>query len=415
MSHPIYYIGGVIAATGERLDLAVEGGRIVESSASILPPDGAEINDIAGKLILPGMCDLHVHFNPASGTKAQTRMGGEAAALAGGVTRLLSMPAAKPPIDRLSAVVAEQNLNAELSGIKVHQSAAITEGFDGESLSNFHELMNAGVRVLCDPGRPIENPAVLRRALDYARDFDLVFALCSETSQLTASGGINEGRISYELGLPGIPVCGEDIAVARDVRIAESVDSQIHVQCLTSRGSVATVRRAKKRGAKVTTEVGIHHLLFTEEAIGDFDTTYKISPPLRLKEDCDALVDGLKDGTVDCLVSAHLPQTEFSKAQDFLSAKSGMTGLSTTLLAAFDRLICTGKLSWSDLVRIYSENPRKILGLPPVSFGEGAEAEFVVFDSQSETEIPLVATSGQSSNTPFKGQVLKGEIVQTVS
>lgn len=425
MSKVEWFRGGSLAAEQKPIELLIWQGKIllagerledeqVQAALAQVGADTCDQVDCNGMLLLPGMCDLHVHVRPAGGSAVEDLASASAAALAGGVTRMMAMPDGKPILDNHAAVQDFADLVELESTAKIYPSGAITRGFQGEALTDFHDLKIAGVKVLSDASMPIINPAVLRRAMAYGREFDMIFATHPEEPRLSGGACVNDGVVSYQLGLLGNPVCSEEIAVTRDIRLAESVGARVHIQTISSSNSVEIIRRAKQRGCEVSCEVTPHHLIFDQSAIGNYNTCFRVEPPLRLSADKDALLDGIRDGTIDCLVSDHSPQSAFSKTQAFAAASVGMIGLETSLLAIYHHFIKRGELSWLDLVRIFSINPRAQLGLEPITLEAGELAEFVIFDPNAETYVELGSIKSKSCNTPFIDQALSGKVIRTV-
>jgi dihydroorotase len=268
--------------------------------------------------------------------------------------------------------------------------------------------------MITDDGDPVADAYLFRRALEYARHFDLLVACHCEVPELSRGGAMNEGARSYRLGLPGIPACSEEISIARDLQLARLAGGRIHIQHVTTARGLDIIRRAKADGVRVTCEVSPHHLLLSEDDITDYDTNFKMNPPLRTVEDNAALLAGLLDGSIDVLATDHAPHTEFEKNLDFASAPFGITGLETALPSLFSRLVRTGKLPWDILIRAFSREPRRILGLEAADFREGLPADFILFDPEASTHFSADTMESKSRNTPFLGQTLPGAVVQVM-
>lgn len=264
--------------------------------------------------------------------------------------------------------------------------------------------------MITDDPDPVSNPQVLRRALQYARGLDVLVATTCDVRELSGSGAMHDGHISYRLGLPGLHPCAEEIGIARDIRLAQSCGSRIHIRGVSTARSVETIRRYKSEGVAVTAEAWPHHLLFTDEAVGDYDTSYKVKPPLRPESDRQALLQAVKEGIIDVLATDHTPHTWFEKTRDFGSAPFGITGLATALSSLHDRLIAPGLLSWECLVERFSAAPRRLLGLPVPEIAEGAAANAVLFNPSRPITFTPQELKSRSLNTPFLNQTLQGSV-----
>jgi dihydroorotase len=272
----------------------------------------------------------------------------------------------------------------------------------------------AGAVMLSDNGCSVHNPQVLRRAMEYARDFDMPLTCHSEVRELSGKGCMHEGKVSYALGLPGIPSISEEICISRDIRLAEYTGVHLNIQHVSTTEGMRTIKRAKDRGIRVTCEVTPHHLIFNHEHIGNYDTNYKMSPPLRTPEDNAALLQGLKDGWFDVISTDHAPHTPFEKNQDFASAPFGITGLETVLPALYQHFISQGILDWGLIVKRYSAEPRRLMKLAPVPVKEGGVAEFIVFNPQRSSTFTREFIKSKGVNTPFINQTLKGLVERVI-
>ncbi len=396
-------------------DVLVEGGRIIAVAAGITGVENAEVIDCSGRILLPGLFDIHVHARePGQEDKENIATCAEAA-INGGVTGFVMMPNTVPAIDNAGVVrsVLESARRTRI-GAGIYTSGAITKGRKGEELAGIAGMKGAGCVMLTDDGFPVHNPQVLRRAMEYARDFDIPLASHCEVKELSGKGCMHEGKISYALGLPGIPSISEEICISRDIRLAEYTGVHLNIQHVTTAEGMRTIKRAKDRGIRVSCEIAPHHLMFNHEHIGDYDTHYKMNPPLRTPEDNAALLQGLKDGWFDVIATDHAPHTPFEKNQDFASAPFGITGLETALVSLYDRYIAQGILSWQLIVKRYSAEPRRLMKLPPVPVKEGGSAEFIVFNPARSTTFSREFMKSKSINTPFLDQTLQGMIERVV-
>lgn len=419
MSTPRLFRGGQAVdakhASPRRLDILVSAeGKIAKVAPEIAPPTGAEVIDCAGKILLPGLFDMHVHLREPGREDEETIATGARAAVRGGFTGIVAMPNTDPPIDTGGLVRFVHTLAREQSPIPVWTSGCITKGRAGQQLADIADMHRQGAVMITDDGDPVADPYLFRRALEYARHFDLLVACHCEVPELSRGGAMNEGARSYKLGIPGIPACSEEISIARDLELARLAGARIHIQHVTTARGLDIIRRAKQDGVRVTCEVSPHHLLLNEDDITDYDTNFKMNPPLRTVADNEALLAGLLDGSIDALATDHAPHTEFEKNLDFASAPFGITGLETALPSLYERLVRPGKLPWDVLVRAFSETPRRILGMEAPGFREGESADFVVFHPAGQTKVDPETMASKSRNTPFIGQTLAGAVAEVV-
>lgn len=396
-------------------DVLVEGDRIIGVAASITDATDVEIIDCSGRVLIPSLFDIHVHARePGQETKENIATCAEAA-INGGVTGFIMMPNTLPAIDNAGVVrsVLESARGTRI-GLGIFTSGAITKGRKGEELAGIAGMKNAGAVMLTDDGFPVDNPQVLRRAMEYARDFDIPLASHCEVKELSGKGSMHEGSVSYSLGLQGIPAISEEICIARDIRLAEFTGVHLNIQHVTTARGMETINRARDRGIRVTCEIAPHHLMFSHEDVGNYDTHYKMNPPLRTKEDNAALLQGLIDGWFDVIATDHAPHTPFEKNQDFASAPFGITGLETALPSLNDRFISKGLLGWDVLVKRYSAEPRRLFKLAPVPIVEGGLAEFIVFNPERYTLFTRDFMKSKSINTPFLDKAVKGLIERVI-
>ena len=392
-------------------DVLVVEGRIQKIGKGLSASQGARVIDAKGRLLMPAMFDAHVHLRePGQEAKEDIRSGSEAA-INGGITGLVMMPNTKPAIDSAAVVRMVLDSAAKHSRIPVYTSGCVTKDRAGKELAGIDGMRALGVKMLTDDGDTTNDPAVLLRAMQYATEFGMFFASHCEVHELAGPRALNEGVVSYRLGLKGSPACAEEIIIDRDIRLAHTAGAHIHIQHVSSKLGMETIRWWKQRGdVKVTAEVAPHHLLFTEEDIGDYDTHYKMNPPLRTKADTEALLEGLIEGVFDLIATDHAPHTPFEKSQDFVSAPNGITGLETALVSLFHHFIATGKFGWDLVIKRYSAEPRRMMGLPAVPVEEGKPADFILFDPDAETTFTTEFMKSKSRNTPFLDKTLKGRV-----
>jgi dihydroorotase len=396
-------------------DVLVEGDRIIGVAPEITGVSDCEIIDCTGRILLPSLFDIHVHAREPGQEDKENILSCAEAAIHGGVTGFVMMPNTSPSIDNAGVVrtVLESARRTRI-GATLFTSGAITKGRKGEDLAGIAAMKAAGAVMLTDDGSPVDNPQVLRRAMEYARDYDLPIASHCEVKELSGKGCMHEGKVSYSLGLPGIPSISEEIGISRDIRLAEFTGVHLHIQQVTTAEGMGTIKRAKDRGIRVTCEISPHHLMFSQEDIGDYDTNFKTNPPLRTKEDNAILLQGLIDGCFDVISTDHAPHTPFEKNQDFASAPFGITGLETALVSLYDRFISKGIFGWDVLVKRYSAEPRRIMKMPPVPIQVGGIAEFILFNPARSTLFSPGFMQSKSINTPFIDQTLQGHIERVI-
>lgn len=409
----VYRNGRVASAEGPELsqaDVLVEGGNILEVGLGLRAREGDVEIDCAGKVLLPALYDLHTHVR---GYGEASLASISRAAARGGFTGVVLMPDGEPPIDE-GSLVSSLREKAARCAIEIEVAGCVTKERGGKALAAIAGMKEAGAVFLTDGDAAVENPRLLRRAMEYARNFDLFIASHCDTPALSAGGAMNEGVVSYQLGLPGYPALSEEVAMERDLRLARYVGARIHLRGVTTKGAIEMIQRAKEQGTPVTAEVCPQHLLFDETDIGDYDTNFKVNPPLRTAEDREVLLEGLRRGVIDFLTTDHSPHTIYAKKTDFESAPPGMSWLDSALVALFHHLIKPGKLSWRDLVRVFSEAPRAFLGKESVSLAAGRRASFVVFDPGGKSRLDAEVIGPNHQNTPFLHRELDGAIVEVL-
>jgi dihydroorotase len=423
MSAPPLLFHRVLVATESapprEADVLIEGGEIrgVEErgfAKGELPPGARLIEGGGRKVLLPGCFDAHVHLREPGKVAAETIASGTEAAINGGITGLVAMPNTTPAIDTGAMVQNVLDIARGTARIPLWVSGAITKGREGTELASIAAMKSAGAVMITDDGDPVENPQVLRRAMEYARDFDVMLASHCETKALSGPAAIHDGRHAYKLGLFGTPALSEEICLARDCRLAQFTRARLHIQHVSTVRGMRTIERYKHEGVAVTCEVTPHHLLFIDEDIGDYDTNYKMNPPLRTPEDRAGLLEGLKHGVFDCIATDHAPHTDFEKMREFVAAPNGITGLDTALVSLYHHFIRDGRFGWDLLVTRYSAQPRRLVGLPPAVIGAGHRADCVLFDPGATTTFSRAGMKSQSSNTPFLGKTLDGAVEMVV-
>lgn len=396
-------------------DVLVEAGFIIGVAAEITGVTDAEVIDCTGRILLPSLFDIHVHAREPGQEQKENIASCAEAAINGGVTGFVMMPNTSPAIDNAGVVrTLLESARSTRIGASLYTSGAITKGRKGEELAGIAGMKAAGAVMLTDDGFPVDNPQVLRRAMEYARDFDIPLSSHCEVKELSGKGCMHEGKVSYALGLPGIPSISEEICISRDIRLAEYTGVHLNIQHVTTAEGMGTIKRAKDRGIRVTCEIAPHHLMFNHEDIGDYDTNYKMNPPLRTKEDNALLLQGLKDGWFDVIATDHAPHTPFEKNQDFASAPFGITGLETALPSLYDAFISKDILDWGLIVKRYSAEPRRLMKLAPVPIKEGGIADFILFNPSRTTTFTREFMKSKSFNTPFLNKTLQGMVERVI-
>ena len=390
-------------------DLLLEDGKIAQMGKDLSVED-AQIIDGTGLVAAPGLVDMHVHLRDPGLTYKEDVYSGCRAAAAGGVTSLLAMPNTKPAMDT-PETVRDLLERAKTADAAVYTAACITKGLGGEELTDLAGLKEAGAIALSDDGRPVVNTRRLLEALEQAPSLGMLITAHCEDLYLASGGLMNEGEVSRKLGVQGIPAAAEDCGTAREIAAAASIGAPIHICHVSTKGSVELIRDAKARGVKVTAETCPHYLLLTEEALEGRDADFRMNPPLRTEEDRLALIEGLKDGTLDAISTDHAPHSPEEKA-DFLKAPNGSIGMETSLAATLTAL--EGEMTLSEILQKMSWNPAKLLGIPAGTLQVDAPADVVVFDPERCWTVDENALHGKSKNTPFKGMTLKGKVAMTI-
>ncbi|HUI44996.1 MAG TPA: dihydroorotase [Nitrospirota bacterium] len=397
----------------KKLDILVSGGKIASvTKPGSIPENGAQIIDASGKLVVPGLIDMHVHLREPGFEYKETITTGAAAAKAGGFTSVCCMPNTNPVNDNRS--VTEFILSqAREAAARVFPIGAITKGSKGEELAEMGELRSAGCLAVSDDGKPVMNAAVMRRALEYSKIFDMLIISHCEDIALAAKGVMNEGIVSTELGLRGITRAAEDVMTARDIALAESTGGRLHIAHVSTAGSVSMLRDAKARGVKVTAETCPHYFSLTDEAVRAYNTMAKMNPPLRIADDVNAIKQGLRDGTLDVIATDHAPHAADEKAGEFDYAPFGIVGLETALGLTL-KLVEEDVLPLVEAIRKLTANPAGILKIDKGSLSAGSEADITIIDPSLEWTVNASEFKSKSRNTPFNGWKLKGRAVQTI-
>ena len=396
----------------EIADVLMEDGKIKEIAKDIAAGD-ADVYDVSGKLVTPGLVDLHVHFREPGQEAKEDFESGSKAAVAGGFTTVATMPNTKPVVDSAALVRSLKKRAEDVARCHVEIIGAVTKGQEGKELAELGDMIEAGAVAFSDDGHFDPSAKVLLNAYDYLHPFDKVIINHEEETSLVEDGVMNEGHRSAMLGMKGRPTVAEDIAVARDVLLAEYAGARVHVAHMSSARAVDIVRQAKKRGVRVTAEVTPQHLTLTDECVDLYDSSTKINPPLRSKQDCDALLAGLKDGTIDAIVTDHSPHAQEEKDREYMYAPSGFPGLETSLGIMLTDLYQAGKLDLKTIVSKMTWEPAKVLQLSAGTLNVGSPADVTVIDLNQEWTVETQKFYTKGSHSPFVGRKLKGKAVMT--
>lgn len=417
-SGPILMRGGRVIDPSQGLDevtdLLVDQGRIVGLGRNTGSPDGCQIVDVSGLVVAPGLIDVHVHLREPGQEDRETIASGAASAVAGGFTAICAMPNTDPVIDNQSAVGFVKSRGEAAGLARVYPIGCISVGQRGERLAEFGEMVAAGAVAVSDDGHPVMSSHLMRTALEYARTFGIPVADHCEDTPLAEGGAMHEGIVATRMGLKGIPAAAEEIHVARDCILAELTGGHVHLCHMSTRGSVALIRRAKDMGLAVTAEAAPHHFSLTHERCEGYDTNAKMNPPLREVEDRDAIRQALADGTIDCIATDHAPHHYDAKEREFDDAPNGIVGLETALSLALRELVRPGALTLAVLIERMSCAPARLWHLPGGTLRAGAPADVVVFDPQAEWTVDPARFRSKSRNTPWGGEVMPGKVRLTV-
>lgn len=395
------------------LDILVENGAVKELGKGLKAPAGGETIDASGKIVTPGLIDMHVHLRDPGLEYKEDIVSGSRAAAAGGFTSVACMPNTKPVNDN-KAISTYIIAKAKAEGVvNVFPIGSITQGSHGERLSEMGELKEAGCVAVSDDGRPVINSELMRRALEYAKGMGIMVISHAEDLSLVGEGVMNEGFVSTELGLKGIPWAAEDAATSRDVYLAEFTGSPLHIAHVSTKGSLRIIRNAKARGVQVTCETAPHYFSLTDEAVRGYDTNAKMNPPLRTADDVAAVKEALKDGTIDAIATDHAPHHLDEKDVEFNEALNGIIGLETSLPLSLG-LVEEGVLTLPALVEKMACNPAKILGINRGTLKAGSVADITVIDPNAVWTVEADKLASKSKNSPFLGREMKGAAAYTI-
>ncbi|MDE6520480.1 MAG: dihydroorotase [Ruminococcus sp.] len=393
-------------------DILISNGKITSIEKNIAESADIVI-DGTNLVLMPSLFDMHVHFRDPGLTHKEDVLTGCSAALAGGVTGVLAMPNTKPPCDNPDTIryIIEK---AKGTGVEVYPVGCITKGMNGSILCDYDELKKAGCICISDDGRPVENAEMMRKTLELSKENGLLVASHCEDLSIIDGGIMNKGETSEKMGVKGMDRASEDYITAREMILAKSADARIHICHVSTEGSTAMIRFAKTRGVKVTCETAPHYFMLTDKLLEKRDADYRMNPPLRTENDLKAIIEGIKDGTIDCIITDHAPHTAEEKT-DFEKAPNGVVGLETSLAVTLTALYHTGEITLNKVVELMCVNPRKILGLDIPAIEIGKKADLVIADIDRKWTVEPEKLHSKSHNTVFKGLTLTGKPIVTIS
>lgn len=405
----------VVLADGvKKTDLLLENGTIAMIAENIGCADADKIIDASGKTVIPGIIDMHVHLREPGYEGKEDIESGSKAAVAGGVTQVCCMPNTNPVCDNAVVVKYIKTREKEVNLCKINPIGAITKGEQGESLADIGKMAQAGAVALSDDGRSVMNSLIMRLGMEYASGFNLKCLCHCEDIALVDGGVVNEGKNSTLTGLKGSPRAAEDIMIARDISLAESLDVPVHICHVSTYSGVDIIRSAKKRGVKVTAETCPHYFILTDDIITNFDTFTKVNPPVREEKDRLAIIEGLKDGTLDCIVTDHAPHSQKDKEVEYNLAAFGMSGIETSFALSYTYLVKSGIMSICELMKLMAYNPAKTLNLAGGEIKEGGVADLAIVDLNAKYVIDGKKFISKGKNTPFNGYEVYGKVCTTI-
>lgn len=422
MNRPICLRGGRVLDPARGIDRAqelwIDQGRIAglgeDAPAAVRNRPDVEVIDVSGAVVCPGLVDIHVHLREPGQEEKETIESGTLAAARGGFTTVACMPNTVPPLDDRPRVEYVVRRAAESGFARVLPIAAVTRGQMGEALTEIEDLVDAGAVAFSDDGKPVENAEIMRRALELTRPLGVPIIQHAEDTALKGVGVMHEGWTATRIGLKGIPDAAESVMVARDALLAELTGGRVHVAHLSAGRSVEIIRKAKARGIRMTAETTPHHLILTDEAVAGYDTNFKMNPPLRTARDREALIEGVVDGTIDCLATDHAPHTDIEKDNDFDTAPFGILGLETALGVYLKALVEPKHLTLAELILRMTRRPLEVLGRRGGTLEAGGDADVTVFDPAGRWTVRAAEFGSKSRNTPFEGWELPGRIRLTL-
>lgn len=389
-------------------DIRIENGVVSEVGPDLPEQDGEEIFDLSGCYVMPGLIDTHVHLRDPGQEESEDLESGSKAAIAGGFTTVVAMPNTFPVVDNVPIVRYIKDKSARLGYADVLPTAAITKGQEGQEITEIGFLRDAGVIAFTEDGKSVANSGILRKAMTYSKPYDVLFMSHCEDKDLKGAGCMNAGALATEMGLGGIANEVEDIIIMRDIMLAKMTGVRLHIQHLSTASGLELVREAKAKGLPVTCEVTPHHLFLTEDAVRGYNTDSKVAPPLRTAADNEALINGLKDGTITCIGTDHAPHSSDKKDVEFERAANGISSIEIAFPLIWTHLVETGRFTLSEIVSIMSCNPAELLRIDRGSLSVGKVADVLIFDPETERAVNPQEFYSKGKNCPYTGEVLRG-------
>lgn len=389
-------------------DIRIENGVVSEVGPDLPEQDGEEIFDLSGCYVMPGLIDTHVHLRDPGQEESEDLESGSKAAIAGGFTTVVAMPNTFPVVDNVPIVRYIKDKSARLGYADVLPTAAITKGQEGQEITEIGFLRDAGVIAFTEDGKSVANSGILRKAMTYSKPYDVLFMSHCEDKDLKGAGCMNAGALATEMGLGGIANEVEDIIIMRDIMLAKMTGVRLHIQHLSTASGLELVREAKAKGLPVTCEVTPHHLFLTEDAVRGYNTDAKVAPPLRTAADNEALINGLKDGTITCIGTDHAPHSSDKKDVEFECAANGISSIEIAFPLIWTHLVETGRFTLSEIVSIMSCNPAELLRIDRGSLSVGKVADVLIFDPETERAVNPQEFYSKGKNCPYTGEVLRG-------
>ncbi|MDN5325593.1 MAG: dihydroorotase [Moorella sp. (in: firmicutes)] len=397
-----------------RQDILIEGEKITTMAASLEAPAGARVIDAGGRIVTPGLIDMHVHLREPGYEQKETIASGTRAAAAGGFTAVACMANTNPVADSASVIYFIKEKARQEGVVRVYPVGALSKGLEGKEIAEIGDLAAAGAVAISDDGHPVMNALVMRHALEYAKMFNLPVISHCEDEALANDGLMHEGLMATILGLRGIPAAAEEVMVARDLILAELTGGRLHLAHVSTAGSVRLLKEARARGVRVTAEATPHHLCLTDELVQGYDTSTKVNPPLRPAGDVAAVAAALAAGDIDAIASDHAPHADEEKDVEYDYAPFGMVGLETAVPLVVTELILPGKLTWQQAIKSWTANPARILNIPGGSLVPGGVADVTIIDPDLEKEVEVNEFYSRGHNSPLQGRKLKGWPVLTI-
>lgn len=389
-------------------DIRIENGVVSEVGPDLPEQDGEEIFDLSGCYVMPGLIDTHVHLRDPGQEESEDLESGSKAAIAGGFTTVVAMPNTFPVVDNVPIVRYIKDKSARLGYADVLPTAAITKGQEGQEITEIGFLRDAGVIAFTEDGKSVANSGILRKAMTYSKPYDVLFMSHCEDKDLKGAGCMNAGALATEMGLGGIANEVEDIIIMRDIMLAKMTGVRLHIQHLSTASGLELVREAKAKGLPVTCEVTPHHLFLTEDAVRGYNTDAKVAPPLRTAADNEALINGLKDGTITCIGTDHAPHSSDKKDVEFERAANGISSIEIAFPLIWTHLVETGRFTLNEIVSIMSCNPAELLRIDRGSLSVGKVADVLIFDPETERAVNPQEFYSKGKNCPYIGEVLRG-------